>query len=302
MIYYMSSSTITPIDLTDPTRPHQLSDPWRPWVPLPATMHGCSISDDGTRGYFQDALNQKTLIVDTSKIQARIPGAKPRIISSFATPNELQQSSVPLIYGSKPYLLMFTEARLPAFKLCVPGKPNFGFPRIIDLSDETHPVVAGKAETEVVLPKNCSRIAGDSTFQTQGAAKADPGYPVVSSFFLYDSHYCSPDRLHDPTLLACSQLGSGLRVYDIRDPRRPVEIAYYNTGTTTKTDPRLDWAFARPVIRRDLGEIWWVTNREGFRVAKFRTGVWPFAGDPACPPGYDYFRAQYDLIYQTCKA
>jgi hypothetical protein len=70
----------------------------------------------------------------------------------------------------------------------------------------------------------------------------------------------------------------------------------------SETEPTLDWAQARPVIRRDLGQIWWSTWFGGFHVAKFREGVWPFAGDEACPPGYDYFRAQYDLVYQACKS
>jgi hypothetical protein len=300
MIYYMSAGTITPIDLSDPTQPRQLSDPWRPWAPLPVLFHGCSISDDGTRAYITDAVNNQMLIVDTSAIQARIPGAEPRIIASFPTPNELEQSNVPLSYGGRPYVLLFTEARYPP-KVCLPGQANFGYPRIIDVSDETHPVEVSKIQTEVVLPENCSQVIADAFVQTGGVTKGDPGYPLVSGIFMYDSHYCTPDRLHDPTLLACSQLGSGLRVYDIRDPKKPTEIAYYNTGTAKKSDPTLDWAFARPVIRRDLGQIWWVTNLEGFRVAKFRDGLWPFAGSDPCPSGYDYFQDQYDLNYRACQ-
>jgi hypothetical protein len=299
MIYYMSSNTITPIDLTDPAHPHQLSDPWQPGIPLPAILHGCSISDDGTRGYIQDSADGVTLIVDTSRIQARIPGAQPRIIGRFDTPREVQQSSVPLISGGKPYLLVWTEVRLPP-KVCIPGVPNFGYPRILDVSDPAHPVVVGKIQTQVVLPENCARVLPDPTLQPGSLQKGDPIYPIASGGFLYDSHYCSVDRLHEPTLVACSQLGSGLRVYDIRDLRHPTEIAYYNTGTASTHVPTLDWAFARPVIRRDLGEVWWVTNLEGFKVAKFRTD--PFAGTNPCPPGYDYYQDQYDLGYQACQA
>ena len=118
-------------------------------TPLPAFFHGCSISDDGTRGYFADVLNASMMIVDTSQIQARIPGAQPRIISSFPTPQEVEQSTVPLSYGTHPYVLLFTEARYPP-KTCVPGQPNFGYPRLVDLADEAHPVEASTMQTEVV--------------------------------------------------------------------------------------------------------------------------------------------------------
>jgi hypothetical protein len=297
MVYYMASQfTITPIDLTDPTDPTQLSEPWD------LGAHDCSISDDGTRGYFPDPINAEMLIVDTSEAQARIPGAQPRIVGRFPTPNqEWQQETVPLTYDGHPYVLLWTEAKT-APHLCNPGQMNFGHPRIVDVADEAHPVEVSKLLTEVMLPQNCPQVVGDVSFQRLGVDQADPGYPFASSIFVYDSHMCTPDRLHDPTIAACAQLGSGLRVYDIRDPHAPSEIAYFHTGTVSATDPTLDWAFARPVIRRDLGQVWWVTHLGGFHVAKFREGVWPFEGDETCPPGYDYFRAQYDLVYQACKA
>src|SRR2546421_1801456 len=49
MVYYMASTaTITPIDVSDPAHPRQLSEP-KDWG-----VHGCSTSDDGKRGYFGD--------------------------------------------------------------------------------------------------------------------------------------------------------------------------------------------------------------------------------------------------------
>jgi hypothetical protein len=170
------------------------------------------------------------------------------------------------------------------------------------MADETHPVEVAKIQTEVDRPENCPQVEADTTLQTGGATQGDPFYPVISAgVFMYDSHMCTPDRLHDPTIVACAQLGSGLRVYDIRDPGKPKEIAYYNTGTVSAADPTLDWAFARPVIRTDLAQIWWVTNLEGFRVAQFRPGVWPFNDTNLCPAGSDYFLAQYDLDYPGCQ-
>jgi hypothetical protein len=297
MVYYMADGnmTITPIDLTDPAQPKQLSDPW------PLRIHGCSISDDGKRGYFASVFGEM-MIVDTSEAQDRVFGAQPHVIASFQTPDvQVQQSTVPLYYGNHPYVLLWSEIRLPA-KVCLPTIANFGYPRILDLADEAHPIEVSKIQTEVVLPENCAAVAADATLQTSGVDKGDPVWPVASYAFMYDSHYCTPDRLHDPTILACAQLGSGLRVYDIRDPHHPSEIAYYNPGTLNADDITLDFSAARPVVRGELGQIWWASVREGFHAVKFSSGVWPFAGDDPCPPGYDYFRAQYDLAYQACNA
>jgi hypothetical protein len=53
----------------------------------------------------------------------------------------------------------------------------------------------------------------------------------------YGSHHCSVDNKHNATTLACSYFNSGIRVFDIRDPNRRKEVAYYNpAGTTTRSE------------------------------------------------------------------
>jgi hypothetical protein len=80
-----------------------------------------------------------------------------------------------------------------------------------------------------------------------------------------------------------------------------VDAARYNPGTIGPADETVDWALARPVIRRDLGQIWFVTTFGGFRAVEFEAGLWPNAGD-ACPLGHDDFQAQYDPGYDACRA
>src|SRR5204863_495708 len=69
-----------------------------------------------------------------------------------------------------------------------------------------------------------------------GAANRDTRRPpkenngAVPGSFGYDSHYCSLDRTVDPTIVACSEFQSGLRVFDIGDVRSPREIGYFNPG------------------------------------------------------------------------
>jgi len=65
----------------------------------------------------------------------------------------------------------------------------------------------------------------------------------------------------------------------------------------------IDYAFAPPVIRRDLGQIWWVRKNARFHAAKFREGVWPYPGDDPCPGERDDGHAeQYDPGYRDRRA
>lgn len=289
MVYYMASlRTITPIDLTDPRHPVELTEPW------PLNIHGCSISDDGRRGYFSDIGKARTLVVDTSEVQDRKPGARHRIIGTFDTPdNKIKQSSHPLRYGDRPYLFDWSELTGTGPGSCRPGASSFGYASMLDLADETKPVEVSRLMLEVHDPANCGLVATDRSIQTSGLDQLDLFFPGAAHLFTYDFHYCRPDRLHDPTIMACANFASGLRVFDIRDPAKPAEIAYYNTGTVDGPQPVADFAASPPVIRRDLGQIWWVTLYGGLHVARFGPGVWPFANDPACPSPGDYFAVQY---------
>jgi hypothetical protein len=303
MVYYMASTdTITPIDLSDPTKPKQLSEPWERGI------HGCSVSDDGNRGYFADIGEGRLLIADTSQVQARKEGAEMHDLAHLPTPTSTgQQSTVPLSYGGRPFLLNWSEFT-ELLKPCTPGSgsdTNFGYPIMVDIADERNPKVVAKMQTEVMLPENCPAVLADSVFLTTDGLTAGDVFPVIGSrVFLYDSHYCSTDRLHDPTIAACASFGSGIRVYDIRDPRAPREIAYYNPGTIATPDGSAMFAnaaVARPVIRSDLGQIWFPDAYRGFHVLQFRAGVWPFAGQDPCPHP-DYYLEQYDLGYRDCRA
>ena len=305
-VYYMSdsSSTITPIDLRDPAHPREMSAPW------PLGVHGCSISDDGKRGYFDVPSVTGTpdkpptmAIVDTSAVQAHAANPQLRIVGAIASTHEILQSSYPLSYGGHPFLFDWSEA-LPTGRTCVAGVPStFGYGRFLDIADERHPKEVSRLLNEVQDPANCARVTGDTSMQTQGMAEGDNFWASIGApLFLYDTHYCRPDRLYDPTIMACAQFGSGLRVYDIRNPYRVREIAYYNTGTASATNASLDFAVAPPVIRRDRGEIWWATLYRGLHVAKFEAGTWPFKGSNACTKTYDYFALQYDPRYAACPA
>src|SRR5690606_1170000 len=135
-----------------------------------------------------------------------------------------------------------------------------------------------------------------------------------NGLFSYDAHYCSVDRKTDPTALACGYFQSGIRVFNITDPLKPREIAYFNppaqTGKnaalpgsdhayspafgsimdTKVVDPDVLQAQASDAKLADLTADWcssppqfvnnqlWVTcNDNGFMVLKFTNGVYPIA-------------------------
>ena len=85
---------------------------------------------------------------------------------------------------------------------------------MIDIADERNPRVVSNLRLEVHQPENFPAQADDNGAQN----------PVQG----YAGHYCNVPTRVDPAIVACSMILSGLRVFDIRDPEQPREIAYFN--------------------------------------------------------------------------
>jgi hypothetical protein len=99
----------------------------------------------------------------------------------------------------------------------------------------------------------------------------------------YAAHYCNVPRRKNPGIMACSMILSGLRVFDIRDPRRPKEIAYFVAPPDTISDTggpvideRANWAMAQPDFVPERGEIWYSDGTSGFWALKVDPKIWPF--------------------------
>src|SRR5262249_2421857 len=150
------------------------------------------------------------------------------------------------------------------------------------ISDEANPKVVAKLMHEVHDAANCDKVAPDIAGLT---------------IFSYGSHYCSVDNIHKATTLACGYFNSGLRVFDIRDPIRPREIAYYNAAGTTTASPGSghvrdggwvaggpDWCTAQIHLDADTGTVWSSCMDNGFLMLKFTHNAWPFA-ETRTPPG-----------------
>lgn len=276
--YYASSTLaqrILAIDTSDPTAPSTIVD-------LAMASHGLSLSQDGTRAYMTSASCGNGLkIVDVSEIQKRLPNPAVKVLGEVCWDDgSAAQATIPISIRGKPYVIFFDEGGDGAT-----GAADFGDPagaaRIIDISDETKPVVVSKLKLEIHLPENASLASGDV---------------ANTGIFGYQAHYCAVDERIDPTALACAFFNSGIRVFDIRDPIRPREIAYFNPPAQAGKQAQLlgsehaanvlanskggdltaDWCSSPPRFVKERGELWAACQDYGFMVLKFTNGAWPF--------------------------
>ena len=286
------------VDTVDPTHP-KLITAWKPGI-AGATVHGLSISDDGNRAYVVSLLGagpvtpdkaaNGLLIYDTSEIQARKPNPQVKLVGKYLfNDGGGAQHTINVKIDGKPYIIFVDETGPAGFvfatdlhKAADAGLPVFPMARIIDISDETNPKQVSRLMLETHDPANFNKVIPDLT-----------GLGI----FMYGSHYCSVDNRHHATTLACGYFNSGIRVFDIRNPARPKEIAYFNPpGTTTATvgsnhattgqwragGP--DWCSAQVHLDRRTGTLWTTCQDNGFLMLKFTNGVWPFP-ESATPPG-----------------
>jgi hypothetical protein len=268
MTFYPTSigtNDTTAVDLSDPRLPRQV---WNGRF----NTHGMSVSDDGNRGYF--ATGDGLVIADLSEVQARKPNPQVREISRLTWSNiTIPQIAIPVTIKGRSYVVEVDEYSQAEGGGSVAGHgPRVGAARIIDISDETKPRVVSNIRLEVHQPENREAIAGD--YGTQS--------PVQG----YAGHYCNVPRRVEPGIFACSMILSGLRVFDIRDPERPKEIAYYMAPPSTISasgspiiDERANWAMSQPAFAPERGEIWYSDGTSGFYALKMDPAVWPFPNE-----------------------
>ncbi len=287
MTYYGSSNPdLHALDISDPTNPTLITEGS---ATLPIGSHDLSASNDGNRLYLTNlglGLPENNInglvILDSTEIQQRKPNPKATIVSEFYWPDGAgAQMTQRISVGGRPFILFVDEGISSANKqfFCSQGLSPFAFARLIDISDEKNPKLAAKLMLETHDPAHCAMTLNDS----QSAA------------FGYDSHYCTAfnaqgdtgtNPVDDVELIICGYFESGLRVFDVRDPYLPREIAYYNPpaqvmkqnslpGSNHLGVKNVDWTASHPRLRADRGEIWFTSQDNGFQIVKFTNGVFP---------------------------
>jgi hypothetical protein len=254
------TSTLVAVDISNPSLPRPL---WSGNYP----SHGLSLSADGNRAYLAAMGDTNgVIILDVSEIQARKANPQVRQISALTWDTAtIPQNAIPVTIKGKPYLVEVDEYSGGSGGSPVGlNGPLVGAARMIDISDETRPKVVSNMRLEVHNIANRGTIANDP-----GAQNPTGGYA---------GHYCNVPTRVDPTIVACSMILSGLRVFDIRDPENPVEVAYYNAPVQprflTLPAPASNWAMSSPAFVPERKEIWYTDGYQGFFVVKVTNDAW----------------------------
>ncbi|HEX4509145.1 MAG TPA: hypothetical protein VH328_03670 [Burkholderiaceae bacterium] len=225
------------VDVANTTKPKMIANFAMSTLGIGSNVHGLSVTNDGNRMYgvilggpaFNappavlplDQVNNGFAVFDTSEVQARVPNAQIKLISKVLYQDgSVAQHTIPITVGGQQYLVMVDEGGSAGLAgpeaaqvACDAGLSPFPMARIFSLADETNPTLVSKLMLETHDPKNCAQVIPDI---------------AGLSIFTYGSHYCSVDNRDNATVLACSYFNSGIRVFDIRNPAHPKEIAYYN--------------------------------------------------------------------------
>lgn len=280
--YYLTSTNqgdggVSAIDIADPTKPQPLVHE------LLGNTHGISTNAAGTRGYLADlaagsnsgmpltdaaaSAGSGMLVVDLSAVQDRRPDPAMTILGSVQwTDGGAAQHTIPVFYDGQPYIIFVDEGGVLSRDVQIGGV------RFIDIADETTPRVVSKLRLEIQMWEPEARSA------RQEDCDSEP-------LFCYQTHYCGVDRTENPTVLGCSNQNSGIRIYDIRDPLQPSEIAYFvppprpaTLGSGHLGGRTADWCAANVRFVPERAEVWSICMDYGFFILKFRDGVWPFPG------------------------
>ena len=226
-----------------------------------STSHEAWVSPDNRTVYVgaQTTPTETFTILDVSKWLQRDADGNPvgplRVLSQRSSRGHSIRTAT---IGGKPYLLHSDESPFGAGYGCVPqeGTPFVGpaQPWLTDISDPTNPRTVSQFGLEINQPANCQRQvdAGES-----------------------DSvHYHDVDDATDTTFAMASMWNAGLRVFDVRNPARPSEVAYFNPGDVDPgASTRLDHAWGHVRYVAETGEIWFATADGGFWVVRLEGQV-----------------------------
>jgi hypothetical protein len=200
---------------------------------------------------FDDASDFSGLtILDVTQVQNRTANPAVPIVSRTTWPNVgTPQTTEPFTLNGHPYLMETDEYG---------SGSHVGAGRIIDMADEKKPVVISNMRLQVNQEKN---QAGDQN--------ADPG--ASEQFQGYEGHYCTLPTRVNPTIVACTFIVSGFRLFDITDPAKPQEIAYFNGKVLPDDNPLHQGAFAMaaPAFSpKNKNEYWYSDGNLGFYVVR----------------------------------
>jgi len=263
--YWVASpaGNLTAVDVGDPTNPSAV------WSTTSMQPHGLNISDDGNTLYYADlGADPGLTILDVSQVQRRMPNPQVKVVSHITWDTvSIPQVPIPVTINHHPYLVEideFASSGHGSAGISSSSSARVGAARIIDIANPRHPRVISNIRLEVNMPKQRALVANDP-----GANSPLQGYA---------GHYCAVPQRAEPGIVACSFIQSGMRVFDIRDPLHPKEIAYFNAPVHSSpgADPGFNYAMSAPTFVPSRSEIWYADGNDGFYALRVTNHVWPF--------------------------
>ena len=284
-----SNGTLPIVDVADASNPRLLLT-WK--FPGDGRPHDVNLNAAGTRlyagqpgvfGNTDSSIGPDGLVVlDVSDIQLRRPNPQIKVVGKVFWEDQGQvEQMFPFTRNGRQYVVSTDESGgaggaggLRA--ACARRASPYGYAQIIDVTDETKPRIVSRLILDVNAAANCDALLGDPP-------DAGDGPPI------YNCERCNVDRANNPTLLACGYQNAGLRVFDIRDPQHPKEIAYFKPPAVRKAvlpgsgswapgiDRTVDKISGFPRFRtspaagtraREM-QIWFVSDGNGFHVVRF---------------------------------
>jgi hypothetical protein len=267
--FYSASAggmTLAAIDVSDPRKPKRIFEQ------TGVNYHGLRFSNDGRTMYVANlgtktgAVNMTGLrVLDVSEIQARKPDPRVRIVSDLTWPEiSLPQAAEPFTRKGRKYVLEVDEFS-DFFGGGLGPDASVGAARIIEVTDVKKPRVVSHM-----------RLAVHQPGARRGTQQLDPGAAIPVQG--YAGHYCSAPYRNNPKIVACSMIVSGLRIFDISNPERPREVAYFNRPTmpgSKSINPSAlgGFAMSQPAWDVERKSIWYTDGNSGFYVVKLAGGV-----------------------------
>jgi hypothetical protein len=184
-------------------------------------------------------------VVDVSDLQHRRPDPQLRVISELT--GGRAHTELPVRIGGRSYVIGAEEGYCPA-----------GNARIVDVEDEARPVEVSSIDLEINTLPQCARQLNRN-----------------GDVLLYMSHYVGVDDPNDAKLLFVTWYASGLRVFDISDPVRPREVAYYNPPVGDGASRTHDWSTTHPRYIPRTGQIWFGSKVNGLNVVELHPSLRP---------------------------
>jgi hypothetical protein len=138
--------------------------------------------------------------------------------------------------GGRPYLMHSNEGGTPGAACTPEGTPTVGVAdknaqvHLTDIGDETAPKTVSSMRLAINTPEPdyCGAQLDANLGPTCRMAASAASRGCVST-----AHYHAVDNPDDATFAMLSMTSAGLRIWDIRDPETPHEVAYWNAGQTS---------------------------------------------------------------------